>query len=161
MVIQQITAIAIRFFAISLLVKLVLNIPGLTMILASMESYIQQDIPVLAYIGLVVSFLFVGLVAAYLMYRASKSILDKASDDSPSILNKDNQQFLIQLGGFYFIINALSYIPKSIAVIPTSPGIEAYNLLVAFGWFFQLCVGLFLIAKTSYWVELLQKMRGR
>ena len=158
---QNISAIAIRFLALWLLVQLIFNLPGLSLLFGSIESYTQKDVPAWVYISMILSVLFVGLLAAYLMYKSSEGILSKAVDESPEKLNKNDHKFFIQLLGLYFVVSSLTRIPMSLSFIQYSEHIELSNLLGTLGWLFQFVFGLFLIGSVTYWTQLLNKLRGR
>ena len=161
MIVKQVTAIALRFLALALLIKLTLNIPMILMFLSSYESYMQHGIPIYVYIGLIVSFVIVGCLSAYLIWKVSKSILEKAPYKAESILSEDNQKFLIQLGGIYFIVNALVYLPVAIGRLPNRQHIEFESSLSVFGWLIQLLIGILITTRVAYWHKLLLKLRSR
>ncbi|WNC67371.1 hypothetical protein RI845_12675 [Thalassotalea nanhaiensis] len=161
MVIKQITAITLRFLALTLLIKLTLNIPMILMFLSSYESYMQQDIPIFLYVGLIASFVIVGCISAYLIWKVSKSIIEKAPTNTESWMSEDNQKFLIQLGGIYFIVNALVYLPAAIGRLPNSQHIVFENTLSVVGWLIQLLIGILITTRATHWHKLLLKLRSR
>ena len=158
---QNISAIAVRFLAIWLLVKLIFNLPGLSLLFGSIESYTQRDVPIGVYISMVVAVLVVGLIASYLMYKSSETILSKTKDETTEQLSSNDHKFLIQLLGLYFIVTSITCLPSSLSFLQYSDEIMFYNLLGTLGWVFQLIVGLFLIGSPKYWTLLLNKLRGR
>lgn len=158
---QRITAIALRVIAIWLLIQLVLNISGVIMLLASVEQYQQQIIPAYAYIGLIGSILFVGLVAVYLMYRLSRSVLNGTSAEQGTDISKDSQKYLLQLAGVFFVVTSLAYLPRSLSFLVGSSGVSTANILWPSGLLFQFLVGIWLASSASFWCGVLQKLRGR
>lgn len=158
---RQVTAIALKLLAIWLLIQLVLNLPALLLVLASAEHYQQQTIPMIVYLGMIISFLVVGLTAAYLINKSANSVLNQAESQSETSLSHDAQKVLLQLLGLYFVVNAVAYLPRSLAFIPGSLDLSLSNLLWPAGLTFQLVIGLWLVASSTFWVSLLQKLRGR
>lgn len=131
------------------------------MMLSNWADYYQQDIPAFAYLGIIISFLVIGSIAAFAIYRAATSVLTKTKTESNSSLGGDTQKFLLQLGGLYFVVNSLAYLPRSLGFIPNSQQIEFESLLWPAGLVIQLIVGLLLVVTTPVWVKLFHKLRGR
>lgn len=161
MIIRQITAIALRFIALGLLIKLTINIPVIFVLLDSSNSFGQQEMSDVLYGGVILAFIVIGSICAYLIWKVSKSLIDKAPNDTGSILNEDNQKFLIQLGGIYFIVNALVCLPPYIARIPFDSHAQLENSIYIFAWTLQLIIGILLTSRASYWQQWLLKLRGR
>ncbi|MEO9589366.1 MULTISPECIES: hypothetical protein [Marinobacter] len=158
---QQVTAIALRLISIWLLIELVLNLPSLVMAFSSIEQYQQQEMPLVAYVGLIGSFLFIGFVAVFLINKAAKSVLSRAKTDEESSLSNDSQKSLFQLAGLYFVVDAIVYLPRSLGFIPSTTDISVSSLLWAVGLVFQLAIGLWLVSNSSFWLRFFQKLRGR
>ena len=135
---QNITAIAIRFLAIWLLVQLINNLPSLSLLFASIESYTQKDVPLGVYISMVIAVFVVGLIASYLMYKSSETILSKTTNENETSnqLSTTDHKFLIQLLGLYFIVASITCLPSSLSFIQYSEEVKFYNLLGTLGWIF-------------------------
>jgi len=161
MITQQITAIALRLFSIWLLIQLILNLPSLLMVFASVEQYRQQKIPMGAYVSLVGVFILVGLIAVFLIYKAASSVLKSSKSESEATLSNGSQKVLFQLAGLYFVVNALAYLPRSLAFIPNTADISSTNILWPAGLVFQLVIGLWLVGSSAFWLNLFNKLRGR
>ncbi|MDP0589676.1 MAG: hypothetical protein QS748_11010 [Candidatus Endonucleobacter bathymodioli] len=158
---QNISAIAIRFLALWLLIQLVCNLPNLLFLLGSIEGYIQKEVPFWVYISTVVSILLIGLTAAYLMYKSSEKILSQSTNETPEKLSTNDHKFFIQLLGLYFVVTSLTRIPVSLSLIQHSQHIEIYRLLATLDWVLQLIFGVFLIGSVTYWSQFLNKLRDR
>ena len=158
MITQQIATIALRLLAIWFVIQIVLN---LIMVLSIPGQYQQQQIPLMAYIGIMGSFLVVGLVIAFLIDKASESVLARVKTDSALTLSDESQMVLFQLAGLYFIVTALVSLPRSLFFIPGSVEITATNMLWPAGLLFQLVVGFWLVANSVFWLDLFNKLRGR
>tara|TARA_B110001452_G_C14961962_1_gene336415 strand:- start:82 stop:570 length:489 start_codon:yes stop_codon:yes gene_type:complete len=161
MVTQQITAIALRFFAIWLLIQLMLNVPSLIMLITSIGQYQQQEIPMGAYIGIVGALALVGLLAAFLINKAATSVLNKTKSNSEVTLDIESQKLLFQLVGLYFVVNALAYLPRSLSFIPSITEIDITNWLSSAGLTFQLAIGVWLVSSSTFWLKLFSTLRGR
>ncbi|MBH8580936.1 hypothetical protein [Bisbaumannia pacifica] len=161
MITKQVTAIALRLFSIWLLVQLILNLPSLVMLFASVEQYQQQEIPMVAYLGLIGVFILVGLIAVFIINKAATSVLERAKSNSEVTLSNDSQEVLFQLAGLYFVVNALAYLPRSLSFILNTGEISSSGMLWPAGLVFQLAIGIWLLSASTFWLNLLNKLRGR
>lgn len=161
MITQQITAIALRLISIWLLIQLVLNLPSLVILFASVEQYQQQEMPMIVYAGIVVAFILVGLIAVFVISRAANSVLYSAKSESETTLSNDSQKVLFQLAGLYFVVNALAYLPRSLGFISSTVEISSSSILWPAGLVFQLVIGLWLVSASTFWLNLFNKLRGR
>ena len=175
MTIKVITAIALRFFALWLLVQVIFNLPSLLMISSTVEFF--QGEPLSQYMGwaLLLGVMLIGLLAAYLLWRSAHGALTlsaKASQQSePGLLDEQGQRFLLQLGGGYFIVNGLALLPSkinfllSLVSFSAVPGSASYSGMP--GWvalaavLLQLGIGVSLMVHNSWWRYLFAKLRGR
>ncbi|SRR5690554_111175 len=158
---KEITAIALRLFSVWLLVQVILNVSGIALLLTSVEQYQGQVIPEYVYFMLIGSFIAIGLLSAYLIWVSAKSALDRCPSAESQGLDYDGQRFLLQLGGAYFIVTSLAYLPRSLGFLAHSLEFSYMNLLWPFGLAFQLCIGLALLVGASHWAVLFAKLRGR
>lgn len=158
---REITAIALRPFSIWLLLQVILNLSGIVLLLIGVEQYQGQIIPGYMYFMLIGSFILIGILAAYLIWESAKSVLDRCPSARNEALDQDGQKFLVQLGGTYFIVTALAYLPRSLGFLAHPLEFSYMNLLWPFGLAFQLCIGLALLARASHWELLCAKLRGR
>lgn len=161
MISQQVTAIALRLLSIWLLIQLVLNLPSLVILFTSVEQYQQQEIPMVAYVGIIGSFLFIGLITVFIINKAATSVLAHAKSETEATLSADSQMVLFQFAGLYFVVNSIAYLPRSLSSIPYSIEIPLSSLLWPAGLVFQLVIGLWLVSKSIFWLNLFNKLRGR
>ena len=157
---RDITAIALRLFSLWLLVQVILNIPSLVMLLTSVEQYQGQVIPEYVHIFLIGGIALVGLLAAFLIWVAARTDLARCPSEGSVNLDQEGQMFLLQLGGAYFVVTALAYLPRSLGFLSHSLEFSYSNLLWPLGLVFQLCIGLSLVVRSSQWKKLLAKLRG-
>lgn len=161
MVSRDVTAIALRLFALWLLVQVILNMPGLVVLLISVEQYQGHVIPKYLQVLLIGSFIFLGLLAAFVIWIAAKSALARCAHEEAGEFSQQGQIFLLQLGGVYFFVTALAYLPRSLGFLSHSLEFSVANLFWPLGLVFQLCIGLDLLVRSSQWAKLLAKLRGR
>lgn len=158
---KDVTAIALRLFSLWLLVQVILNVPSLVLYLTTMEQYQEQIIPGYVYIAMIGGFIVVGLMAVYLIWLAAKSVLNYEASGSGSAADDQSQTFLLQLGGVYFIVTSLAYLPRSLGFFLSSMEVSYVHVLSPLGLLFQLFIGLALVFNASWWVHLLARLRGR
>lgn len=158
---KEITAIAIKFLAIWLLVQILLQVPSLLLVFNNIEGYVEKEFPINIYVSVVGSFLFIGSIASYLLFRVSNSVLNSMPNSSNSEPGNISQQFLMQLGGTYFIISSLMVILGAITSLRAQVPTEFTNNLRLLGAFFELAVGLSMLIKSNVWVRWFAKLRGR
>ena len=158
---KEITAIALRLFSVWLLVQVILNVSGIALLLTSVEQYQGQVIPGYVYFMLIGSFILIGLLAAYLIWVSAQSVLNRCPGAESQGLDQDGQRFLLQLGGAYFIVTSLAYLPRSLGFLSHSLEFSYMNLLWPLGLAFQFCIGLALLVGAAHWAVLFAKLRGR
>lgn len=158
---RQVTAIALRLFSLWLLVQVILTLPGLVMLLGTLEHYEGQTVPVFVYFMMTLGFVAIGGLAAYFIWIAAASALARSPDSDSEMLDQEGQKFLLQMGGVYFVVDALAHLPHSLGLLQPSLELSYLNLLSPFGHVFQLGVGMALLVKSSVWAKLLVQLRGR
>ncbi len=158
---KEITAIAIKFLAIWLLVQILLQVPSLLLVFNNIEGYVEKEFPINLYVSVVGSLLFIGSIASYLLFRVSNSVLNSIPNTSNSEPGNISQEFLMQLGGTYFIISSLMVILGVITSIRVQVPTEFTNNLRFLGAFFELAVGFSMLIKSNVWVLWFAKLRGR
>jgi cytochrome c biogenesis protein CcdA len=156
---KEITAIAIKFLAISLMISTVLHAPRLILAISAMEGMHNEKFESIFYIAVIGFFLILGFLSVFILYRVSNSILKSIPESNNDPVNI-SQAFILQVVGVYFIVSALQAFPSLSAYI--SPNFEAKKHLGYFvGYTFELAVGLHLLISPSVWVRLFNKLRGR
>lgn len=157
---KEITAIAIKLFAIWLLVQVILQVPSLLLVFNNVEGYIQQEFPHGLYVSVVGSFLIIGAIASFLLYRVANSVLASIPETNDNNKNNISQQFLLQLGGVYFIVSAILLFLGTFTNIRNTVSIEITSYLYSIGAVFELLVGLSMLIKSNNWVLILNRFRG-
>lgn len=160
---KQITAIALRLMALWLLVKLILSLPTLALMLGMAEN-VPDDSTQTPFLLLIGGCLLVGLLAVWLIDRAANAALarmETAAPEHTTKLDRSDQKLLFQLLGLYFLIGALAELPGALAFLPHMPLDSWSSFLRPAGLFFQLSLGLWLIAGAAFWCSLFNRLRGR
>ena len=158
---RNITAVALRLFSLWLLVQVILNVPGLVMLLTSIEQYQGRVIPEYVHVLLVGGLVLLGLLAAILIWFAAGSALARCSGQGSEWLDQEGRMFLLQLGGVYFMVTALADLPRSLGFLSYSLEFSYSDWLWTLGLVFQLCIGLSLAVAAPQWKVLLATLRGR
>lgn len=158
---KEVTAIALRLFSLWLLVQVILNLPSLALFLTSMGQFQEQFLPRYVYILMIGCSVVIGLIAVFLIWRTASSVLAYKAGEGGSGVDEQSQKFLLQLGGAYFIVNSLAYLPRSLGFLQSSFEVSYVHLLSPLGLLFQLFIGLALVVHASWWAHLFAKLRGR
>jgi len=160
---QQVTAIALRALAIWLLLQVVLNSPGLILLLNDTKYYRNQSIPIEVYSLVIGGFYAVGFTAAFLLNRLAGSVLKKVkSKEGVEVhLTIDSEKFLLQLLGAYFLVDALVSIPRTLSFVIHVDRVDVTQFFWPAGLVVQLIIGLFLIGSSKYWLRAFEVLRGR
>jgi hypothetical protein len=158
---REITAIAIKFLAIWLLINVVLQTPSLLLTFDNIEGYTQHQFPHGLYVSVVGAFLLIGSIASILLYRVANSVLNSIPDTDSTDTENISQKFLIQLGGVYFTVSAILLFMGAFAHLSKQSVIELSDYLYMLGALFELAIGFSMLVKSSVWVYWLLKLRGR
>ncbi|MCL5049381.1 MAG: hypothetical protein M1473_02415 [Firmicutes bacterium] len=161
MITQQITAIALRILSIWLLIHLLLSLPSVALMIPSFEMFHEQETPRWMFFGIAGTFFVLCLVAVFLIFKLATSVLTRTKSDSALTLSDDSQKMLLQLAGLYFIVNALAYLPRSFVPISNTPDLSLAHFMTSAGLVLQLVIGLWLASRSSFWVGLFRRLRGR
>lgn len=155
------TAIALKLFALWLLAQLILALPGLTTLLVYLESFPERAFSPLFYVSFIGSFLLVGFLAVYVIWHAAHSALRSSENAEPEAPSTSTQAFLLQLGGCYFIVNSLAYLPRSFGFLARPGTVSWDEFLWPAGLLVQLLIGLLLLVRPRVWSQWLIYLRGR
>ena len=147
-----VTAIALKLFAIWVIVQIILQIPFvwqmyyLTKQIRSPEV-VMDPLPYLILLSLVVC----GLIAGVIIFKLGQKVLETLPSGESLIDHKDTEKLLLQLLGIIFIVTALSRLP--------SAGVAAYSVagkdpVSDWLWFgallFKFIFGILLVMKSGY-----------
>ncbi|WP_281649215.1 hypothetical protein [Parendozoicomonas sp. Alg238-R29] len=131
------------------------------MLLASVEQYTNHQINTGWYITIVSSILITGLISAFFLNRTANSVLSYNDNKTTHSLNNSTEKLILQVAGIYFIVTALAQLPRSLSFLVQPADLYMQSFMFPAGLLFQLIIGLWLISNSSFWLGLLQKLRGR
>lgn len=157
---RNVTAIALRLFALWLLVQIISHIPSLFMLVTVLGEY-RGTPPSYLEPALFASSCLIGLLAAYLIWRAAGSALQRSDATLPQTLDLDGQRFLLQLGGICLAVLALAPLPRTLGFMSYGEKFSFIELLAPVSLLLQLIVGLALVIGAARWTALLARLRGR
>src|SRR5690606_17899879 len=157
---RDVTAIALRLFALWLLVQVISHIPSLFMLMTVLEEY-RGEPPSYLEPALFASTCLIGLLAAYLVWRAAGSALQRCDANRQQTLDLDGQRFLLQLGGICLAVLALAALPRSLGFMAHGARFGFIELLAPASRWLRLRVGLALVIGATRWAALLARLRGR
>lgn len=158
---KEVTAIAIKFFGIWLMINVVLYAPSMILAIASLDSYRDREVNEGLYFSVVGSFILIGVVASCILFRVSNSILKSVPESEEVSESVISQKFLLQLLGVFFIVGALSSLP-GLGVRMFKPSeFQITSYLYFLGNIFELIAGLYLLIRPEVWRLWLAKLRGR
>lgn len=158
---RQITAIAFRLLALWLLIQVVLNLTTLAFLLLNFEQQQQNKVSAAAYASFGTVITLIGLLAVYLLYKTSASVLERMKQGSDISQSHETQMLLFQLGGLYFTVLALAQIPRSVLIMFNDDPTMLINIFAVIGQVFQLGIGVWLMTSSRFWHGLFIKLRGR
>ncbi|MBL4890210.1 MAG: hypothetical protein JKX97_09355 [Candidatus Lindowbacteria bacterium] len=159
---QQVAAIALRLFAIWLLIRIVLGVPGIIQQYLIVEQIQQLDNQKAFYIGVLCLFLVIGFIAVYLINKASNSVLSSTEAKSEATISEDSQRIIFQLVGLYFVVGAFAQLPGLVMVILSANiKMTVSGMMWQAGPVVPLLMGLWLISKSAFWVNLFSQLRRR
>ena len=156
-----ITAIALKLFAIWVIVQVILQIPFAWQIYYLTKQFRSPEkgfeaLPYLILISLVIC----GIVAGIVIFRLGQRVFESLPEQEPLIEIKDTERLFIQLLGIMFIVTALSRVP--------SAGVTAYggagkDPLSDYLWLsallLKIVIGFILVIKSDYVQSYLKRMR--
>ena len=157
---KEVTAIAIKFFGIWLIINFALYLPAFIFALMTFSKEYFASTSLVLFSVAVGVYLAVGLVCAYILFRLANSILQrtpKTAADTDGL----SQTFVFQVLGVYLIVSGL----PSVLSLGIQLGDQAeYSFLSWFylgGAVFKFAVGVYLLVQPAIWALWLKKLRGR
>jgi hypothetical protein len=157
---KDITAIAIKFFAIYLLVNVVVYFPSMIVSMTALQKYHEETFSSEMFVSVVGAFIVLGITISFMLNRLANSIASKSSENTA--INSDlPKDFLLQILGVYFIISGISSLPGIAISLFKHNAMDSATLLYGVGYIFQVVVGFYLVVKPTIWNQWLNKLRGR
>ena len=163
---KEVLAIAMKLFAMWVLTHGFWQSITIPALLSAIERAGNQPIPGWIYVATLLVFVGFGFFIAFLLFKLANSVLNSDFRESEISISEQNQRFLLQLGGLYFLIKGLTFLPNKIAALlftANNPDkeIQFYNFMPLFGDLLQIAIGAWLILHASWWAFIFKKFRGR
>lgn len=157
---KDITAVAIKFFGIYLMVNIILYFPVIITSFTRLKHLPEQDFNSGMLAIIVGAFIILGFSVSYILFRIANSIASKTNENTDKN-PQPTQEFLLQLLGIYLIVSSLSVIPGFSISLFKEGNIDTAKVLYGFGYVFQVMVGSYILINPVVWGQWLNKLRGR
>jgi len=163
---KQLTALALKIFAIYVFVEFLFALPQLFVAFQSTRNFSASEDVGWAYI-LAAAFLFLTILAvAYYVWKLAEKLLAQIKPDDANDGIPDLEGFILSVLGLFLIVRAVVVLIYSStgmyvqAIDPDNPdGVSAESAAYFFAYMIQLLVGATLVIKTKGWVRVLRRFR--
>ena len=153
---KTLTALALRVFALWLLAQLIVNSAQFVAVITALTGLAEHSLYPLFFLA----FFCLGMLAIWLLWRLSGSVLSSIGEDDQQPLPQGTQAFVLQILGVYFLVTALAYLPRHV-VFSVPMGMEWWkSAMPAFGLLLKGALGLALVMRAPAWAKLLTKLRS-
>lgn len=157
---REITAIAIRFFAIYLLVNTVIYVPSMIVSMTMLQDYYQENFSQSVFVFVVGAFVGLGLVVIVTLNRLANSIASRVPAET-EVSSKLSQELLFQVLGVFFVVTGFSSMPGVIIAMFKKSPFDSIMLLYTLGDLFQVLVGYYLVVKPKKFGEWMRRFGDR
>ena len=156
---KEITALALRIFAIYVLADLFIDVGSFAGVFWESAFNKIEGPPALfrVYAVSTVATVIVGSVLAYFLLKLSNSALNRVPDSDQAMDGGLQKSFFISLLGLYFIVSALGQLPYWFAV-DSEQGPDIAKTLYLLRHLFTLLAGLILVAMPNRISKILSKV---
>jgi hypothetical protein len=163
---REITSLALKLFAIYMLVQMILAIPTLIASLVTAKDLLGSDFSALWLWGAAAAAVVVGLVVAVFLWKVASKALANPTDGIRVNVFSDIEAAVFAALGLFLVVQALvrfSYVSAGayvqyVRVEPGEVSLQTSVLMVAH--ILQGLVGLSLILRTDGWVSLFRRLRN-
>jgi len=168
---KEITAIALKVFAIYLLAQVIIQLPSIYGFFLAMSNWVDLNIKNFLWIPavLLIATLSVAVIVARLLWKLSSGITEKSAGElqveNSSKVPSDFHEFIFFVLGLFVLIEGLFSIPSAVmsgfqaSASPGETGVSG-NIIV---WFLSdlllIILGLSLMFKRKNWVALYKKLK--
>lgn len=157
---KEVAAISIKLLALWLLIQVILYIPSLILIISTFGEIKQNKVQLDFYVSVVSTFLIIGTVASFVLFRVSNSVLNKIPDTTEIKHDGLSQQFILQVAGTFFIVNALSTLLSYSTILLRDEDFNISNYFYVSGILLEFVIGAHLLVSSIIWVRWLNYLRG-
>jgi len=152
---RDVTAIAIRLLAIWMALEVFLFSPAFFSLFVQLE----KSASIAYHVALLVAYFSVGLLLAFVLLRASNSVLRSSNSEASGV--SVSEGFILQVAGAFFVVSAFEGLAGISMSIFKASGADARNLMYLAVYSLEMIVGLAMVVKREVCVNLLRKLRGR
>lgn len=157
---KETTAIALKCFAIYIMVQMIISIPSFVSIGLNIGHMIGKPEPTPLTIIIPSLSIIIGFAIAFFLWKTTNSILEK--DTSPSTDQSDigvDEVVKLVLGcmGIYFIIDALIVLPGATASLTDQQNYQfGYSLMYFSTQILEIIFGALLVTKPAKWLKIIR-----
>lgn len=152
---REVTAIALKILAIWMVFEVFLFTPAFLNVIFHLGEVTSR----LTQVVIALSFWVVGLLMAYVIFRAASSALEATPSNASNC--SISEGFLLQVAGAFFAVEAFEGLAGSGMAIYKSLTLDTRQLVFLSTSLLKLVVGLLMIVRREVFVSLLQRARGR
>jgi hypothetical protein len=157
---KETTAIALKCFAIYIMVQMIINIPSFVSI--GMNIGLMMDKPEPTPLTIIIPSLsiIIGFAIAFFLWKTTNSILEKETDpsaDQSDIGVDEVVKLVLGCMGIYFIIDAIIVLPGAIASLANLQNTQfGYSLMFFSTQILELIFGALLVTKPGKWLKIIR-----
>ena len=169
---KQISAMALKVFAIYILAQLIIQLPSVYGVFLSISHWVGPNIEPIIWIPIILLFatFIVVAILARLFWNLSNDIIEKAvsnsSAEQPANMPDDFHEFIIFVLGMFILIQGLFGLPypltsafHEIAGYPNTGGLSGDTVVWFLSEVLLAILGLSLIFKRKNWVDFYQRLK--
>ncbi len=151
----DITAVALKFFAIYMLMQIVLYAPSFFSFEMNLSaSTIGADV-ILVLLG----FMGLALFVAVYLFRLANSISDRMRDNDDVKSDLDQKQ-LLQLLGIYLVVDGSFGMPVLGMILLEEVTTDIGDALYFLGEILRIIIGVSCLTSSAFWMNFLRKLRS-
>ena len=163
---KELTAIALKLFAMYIAVHMVSGIPQIILAFTFLRDSADPMISEYGYVGVEIVALVIIAILAVMIWRLSNRVIDVADARKGIIPTENFEEFTLAVLGLFFVVTALSkivYLTASAYVQATDPNningfaVQSVSMFVSYG--LQLVIGMTLVLRTKGWLRIYNSMR--
>ena len=169
---KQITAMALKVFAIYLLAQLIIQLPSVYGLFISISHWVGSNIEPVIWIPIILLFatFIVVAIIARLLWNLSNDIVEKlisnSSVEQPTNMPDDFHEFIIFVLGIFILVQGLFGLPypittatREIATYPNSGGLSGETVVWFLSELLLTILGLSLMFKRKNWVYFYRRLK--
>jgi len=158
---KETTAVALKCFAIYILSQVIISLPTVATLGIRLKHMGDGKPTNIWIIAISVLSLLAGVIAAFLIWKFTNSLLSKetTTDESNDLGVNGVMKIVLAFMGVYFVIGAVIYFPNALVSYRLSAQVNNPNALMALiTQTLKLTCGCLLIAKPGKWVKAIRSI---